>query len=78
MAYITPDAQEEKLLEYPELFNTPSSAMARRPLWATARTSGPNGSKIFPEGDTAMWDNTLPKKPISPLLCTDGPSLRAA
>lgn len=23
MAYITPDAQEEKLLEYPELFNTP-------------------------------------------------------
>ena len=34
MAYITPDAQEEKL---------------------------PSGSKIFPEGDTAMWDNTLPK-----------------
>ena len=23
MAYITPDAQEEKLLEHPELFNTP-------------------------------------------------------
>lgn len=23
MAYITPDAQEEKLLEYPELFNAP-------------------------------------------------------
>ena len=23
MAYITPDAQEEKLLTYPELFNTP-------------------------------------------------------
>ncbi len=61
MAYITPDAQEEKLLEYPELFNTPLSAMARRPLWATARTSGPNGSKIFPEGETAMWDNTCRK-----------------
>ena len=27
MAYITPDAREEKLLEHPELFVTPSSAM---------------------------------------------------
>ena len=31
MPYITPEAREEKLLEYPELFNTPLSATAKRP-----------------------------------------------
>ena len=32
MAYITPDAQEEKLLEYPELFNTPIVLYTHRPI----------------------------------------------
>ncbi len=61
MAYITPDAKRKSCWNIRSCSTPPLSAMARRPLWATARTSGPNGSKIFPEGDTAMWDNTLPK-----------------
>ncbi len=48
MAYITPQAQEETLLEHPELFRTPSSATAGRPPWATIRKSGRLGSESLP------------------------------
>ncbi len=45
MAYITPAAREEKLLEHPELFGPPLSATGRKPQWATGRRSGRSGSK---------------------------------
>lgn len=78
MAYITPDAQEEKLLEYPELFNTPIVRNGKEAtvgycpdVWAKWEQNLPGGRHCYVGQHPA-------EKPISPLLCTDGPSLRAA
>ena len=45
MAYITPDAREEKLLSTRSCLWRPSSATGERPRWATARRCGRPGNK---------------------------------
>ena len=73
MAYITPDAREEKLLDVPGAVQHPHRPQRQRGhRWLLPGRSGASGSKIFSEGDTAMWGNTLPKNPVSALLRADG------
>ena len=56
MAYITPDAQEEKLLEYPELFNTPIVRNGKEAtvgyccLLYTSKRVGPHLQKCLSRG----------------------------
>ena len=66
MAYVTPGAQEEKLLENPVLFRTPIVRNGKRPPWGITRRSGRLGNNArnragtgSRRGELSRWKRKL-------------------